>query len=57
MEAANHQRLFPLDLCLFGLDMKGGSLALAISHAPAGPETPTDVITCGCVAQGKACNT
>ena len=43
MEAANQQRLLPLDLCLFGLDMKGGSLAL--SHALAGPDTPTDVIT------------
>ena len=57
MKAANKQRLLPLDLCLFGLDMKGGILALAISHAPAGPDTPTDVITCGCVAQGKACST
>ena len=57
MEAANQQRLLPLDLCLFGLDMKGGSLALAISHAPARPDTPTDVITCDCVAQGKACST
>ena len=41
MKAANQQRLLPLDLCLFGLDMKGGILALAISHATAGPDTPT----------------
>ena len=41
MKAANHQRLIPLDLCWFGLDMKGGILALAVSHAPAGPNTPT----------------
>ena len=41
MKAANHQRLIPLDLCWFGLDMKGGILALAISHAPPGPDTPT----------------
>ena len=57
MKAANQQRRLSLDLRLFGLDMKGGILALAISHATAGPDTPKDVITCGCVAQGKACNT
>ena len=50
MKAANQQRLLPLDLCLLGLDMKGEILALAISHAPPGPDTPIDVITCGSVA-------
>ena len=57
MKAANQQRLLPLHLFLFGLDMKGGILALAISHVPAGPDAPIDVITCGCVAQRKACST
>ena len=39
------------------LDMKGGILVLAISHAPVGPDALTDAITCGCVAQGNACIT
>ena len=57
MKAATQRRLHPLDLCSFGLDMKGGILVLAISHAPAGPDALIDAITCGCVAQGKACCT
>ena len=47
----------PLDLCSFSLDMKGGILVLAISHAPAGLDALKDIITCGCVAQGKGCST
>ena len=47
----------PLDLCSSGLAMKGGLLVLAISHAPAGPNALIVAITCGCVAQGKACST
>ena len=31
MKAANQQRLPKLELCLFGLDMKGGILALAVA--------------------------
>ena len=57
MKATNQRRLPPLDLCLFGLDMKGGILVLAIYHAPAGPDVLIGAIVCGCVTQGKACNT
>ena len=32
-KAANQRRLPPLDLCVFGWDMKDGILVLAISHA------------------------
>ena len=56
-KATIQQRPPALDLCLFGLDMKGGILGLAISHVPAGPDALTDAIAFGCVTQGKACNT
>ena len=53
MKAENQRRPPPLDLCSFGLDMKGGSLVLAIPEAPAGPGALIDAITRGCVAQGR----
>ena len=37
-KAANQQRLPPLDLCFFVLDMKSGILVHAISHASVEPE-------------------
>ena len=49
-KAANQQRLPPLDLCVFGCDMKDGILVLAVSHAPAGPDALIGAIACGCVA-------
>ena len=51
MKAATQQKPPPLDLCSFGLDMKGGIRVLVISHAPAGPDALMDAITCGRVAQ------
>ena len=57
MKTATQRRPPPLDLCSFGLDMKGRILELAISHAPTGPDALIDAITCGCVTQGKACST
>ena len=35
------------------MDMKGGILVLAISHAPAGPDALINAITCGCVAHER----
>ena len=57
VKATNQRRPPPLDLCSFSLDMKGGILVLAMPHAPAGPDALKDIITCGCVAQGKGCST
>ena len=57
MKTATQRWPPPLDLCSFGLNMKGGILVLAIPHAPAGPDALIDATTCGCVAQGKACST
>ena len=56
-KAANQQRLPPLDLYVFGWDMKDGILVLAISHASLGPDALINVIACGWVAQGKSCST
>ena len=56
-KAANQQRLPPLYLCLFGLDMKGGILVIAISHASGGPDVLINAIACGCVVQEKSCST
>ena len=53
VKATTQRRPPPLDLCSFGLDMKGGILVLAISHAPTGPDALIDAIICGCVAQGS----
>ena len=57
VKATTQRRPPSLDLCSFSLDMKGGIPVLAISHASAGPDALIDAITCGCVAQGKACST
>ena len=56
-KAANQQAPPPLDLCLFGWNMKDEVPVPAISNAPAGPDALIDAIACGCVAQGKACST
>ena len=53
MKTATEWRPPPLDLCSFGMDMKGGILVLAIFHAPAEPDALIDAITCGCVAEER----
>ena len=56
-KAADRQGPPILDITKFGWDMKSGLPSPSLDTGPAATDVLIDIVSCGCKASGKACNT